>query len=41
MRLGATGNGVIAIDGERPLPLEELKRRSEDWLPSFIAGTAA
>jgi phosphoribosylformylglycinamidine synthase subunit PurL len=41
MRLGATGDGVIAIDGEQPLSVEELKRRSEAWLPSFIAGTAA
>jgi phosphoribosylformylglycinamidine synthase len=40
-RLGATGDGVIAIDGERPLSVEELKRRSEAWLPAFIAGTAA
>jgi phosphoribosylformylglycinamidine synthase subunit PurL len=40
MRLGATGDGVIAIDGERPLSVEELKRRSEAWLPSFVAGTA-
>jgi phosphoribosylformylglycinamidine synthase II len=41
MRLGATGDGVIAIDGERPLSIEELKRHSEAWLPNFIAGTAA
>jgi len=41
MRLGATGDGVIAIDGERPLSVEELKRRSEAWLPGFVAGTAA
>jgi phosphoribosylformylglycinamidine synthase subunit PurL len=41
MRLGATGDGVIAIDGERPLSVEELKRRFEAWLPNFVAGTAA
>ena len=38
LRLGATGGAVLAIDGERPLPVEELKRRFEAWLPAYMAG---
>jgi phosphoribosylformylglycinamidine synthase subunit PurL len=40
MRLGATGGRVLALDGERPLPVEELKQRSESWLPAYMAGAA-
>jgi phosphoribosylformylglycinamidine synthase subunit PurL len=39
-RLGATGGRVLAIAGERPLPIEDLKRRFEAWLPNYIAGAA-
>jgi phosphoribosylformylglycinamidine synthase len=38
-RLGATGGSVLAIDGERPLPVDELKRRFEAWLPAYMAGS--
>ncbi|MGB6550357.1 MAG: phosphoribosylformylglycinamidine synthase subunit PurL [Xanthobacteraceae bacterium] len=38
MRLGATGGAVLAIDGERPLPVDELKRRFEAWFPAYMAG---
>ena len=38
MRLGATGGSVLAIAGERPLPVSELKHRSEAWLPNYMAG---
>jgi phosphoribosylformylglycinamidine synthase len=37
-RLGATGGAVLAVDGERPLPVEEIKRRFEAWLPAYMAG---
>jgi len=36
-RLGATGGRVVALDGERPLPIEELRGRFEGWLPAFMA----
>jgi phosphoribosylformylglycinamidine synthase len=39
-RLGATGGAVLALDGERPLPVEELKTRFEAWLPAYMAGAA-
>ena len=38
LRLGATGGAVLAIDGERPLRVDELKRRFEAWLPAYMAG---
>jgi phosphoribosylformylglycinamidine synthase subunit PurL len=37
-RLGATDGMFVAIDGERPLPLDDLKRRFEAWLPAYVAG---
>jgi phosphoribosylformylglycinamidine synthase II len=37
-RLGATGGSVLAIAGERPLPVDDLKRRFESWLPAYMAG---
>jgi phosphoribosylformylglycinamidine synthase II len=40
-RLGATGGRVLAIDGERPMPVEDLKRRSEAWLPAYMASATA
>jgi phosphoribosylformylglycinamidine synthase len=36
--LGATGGTVLAIAGERPLLVDDLKRRSEAWLPAYMAG---
>ena len=41
IRLGATGGAVLAVDGERPLPVDELKRRFEAWLPAYMAGSPA
>jgi phosphoribosylformylglycinamidine synthase II len=38
-RLGATGGRVLAIAGERPVPIDELKARFENWLPAYMAGT--
>jgi phosphoribosylformylglycinamidine synthase II len=37
-RLGTTGGRVLAIAGERPLPVDEIKRRFEGWLPAYMAG---
>jgi phosphoribosylformylglycinamidine synthase subunit PurL len=39
--LGATGGTVLALDGERPLRVDEIKRRFEAWLPAYMAGAAA
>jgi phosphoribosylformylglycinamidine synthase subunit PurL len=36
--LGATGGTLVAIAGERPLRVDDLKRRSETWLPAYMAG---
>src|SRR5581483_2568699 len=37
-RLGATGGKVLTIEGERSLPVAELKRDFEAWLPAYMAG---
>ena len=37
LRLGATGGTVLALADARPLPVEELKRRFEAWLPQYMA----
>ncbi|MFZ0777219.1 MAG: phosphoribosylformylglycinamidine synthase subunit PurL, partial [Xanthobacteraceae bacterium] len=37
-RLGATGGAALAVDGERPLRVDELKRCFEAWLPAYMAG---
>jgi phosphoribosylformylglycinamidine synthase len=39
-RLGATGGKVLAVPGQRPLPVGELKARFETWLPSYMAAPA-
>ncbi len=38
--LGATGGPLIAIAGERPLRVDDLKRRFEAWLPAYMAGAS-
>ena len=40
-RLGATGGRVLALAGERPLPVDDLARRFEAWLPAYMAGSPA
>ncbi|WP_244500913.1 AIR synthase-related protein, partial [Methyloceanibacter marginalis] len=35
--LGTVGGDVIALPGERPLPLTTLRAAHEDWLPRFMA----
>ncbi len=37
-RLGATGGTLLAIAGERPLRVDDLKRRFEAWMPAYMAG---
>jgi phosphoribosylformylglycinamidine synthase subunit PurL len=39
MRLGATGGRVLAFGDERPLPIADLLRRFEQWLPAYMAGS--
>ncbi|MGN6748883.1 MAG: phosphoribosylformylglycinamidine synthase subunit PurL [Xanthobacteraceae bacterium] len=38
--LGATGGTLLAVSGERPLRVDDLKRRFEAWLPAYMAGLA-
>jgi phosphoribosylformylglycinamidine synthase II len=37
-RIGATGGSVLALAGERPLRVDDLRARFEDWLPAYMAG---
>jgi phosphoribosylformylglycinamidine synthase len=39
-RLGATGGAILALAEERPLPVGDLKRRFEGWLPAYMSGAA-
>ncbi len=39
-RLGATGGKVLAVAGERPLVVGELRARFESWLPNYMAAPA-
>ncbi len=39
MRLGATGGRVLAFGDERPLPIGDLLKRFEEWLPAYMAGS--
>jgi len=36
--LGATGGTLLAVAAERPLRVDDLKRRFEAWLPAYMAG---
>jgi phosphoribosylformylglycinamidine synthase len=38
--LGATGGTVLALAGQRPLLVDDLKRRFEAWLPAYMSGGA-
>jgi phosphoribosylformylglycinamidine synthase len=39
-RLGATGGAFLAFEGAQPMPIGDLKRRFEGWLPAYMAGLA-
>jgi phosphoribosylformylglycinamidine synthase II len=40
-RLGATGGRALAIAGERPIAVAQLKESFESWLPAYMAGQTA
>jgi hypothetical protein len=40
MRLGATGGAVLAIAGERPLRIDDLKRRFEAWFSNYMTAAS-
>ena len=40
-RLGATGGRILALGEERPLPVDDLRKRFEHWLPAYMAGAGA
>jgi phosphoribosylformylglycinamidine synthase len=40
-RLGMTHGDAIVLPGERPVLLDELRKRHEGWLPAYMAGSAA
>jgi phosphoribosylformylglycinamidine synthase II len=39
-RLGATGGVFLTVDGAQPMPVGDLKKRFESWLPAHMAGSA-
>jgi phosphoribosylformylglycinamidine synthase len=40
LRLGATGGSVLMLAGQRLLPVEDLRKRFENWLPAYMAASA-
>ncbi len=36
--LGATGGAFLMLESAQPIPIDDLKRRSESWLAGFMAG---
>ena len=39
-RLGATGGAYLTLEGMQPMPIADLRKRFEGWLPAFMAGLA-
>ena len=39
LRLGATGGRILAFGDERPVPITDLLKRFEEWLPAYMAGS--
>jgi len=37
-RIGVTGGEALVLEGERPLPVADLRQQSEHWLPAYMAG---
>ena len=37
-RLGATGGAFLTPAGAQPMPIDDLKRRFESWLPAYMTG---
>jgi phosphoribosylformylglycinamidine synthase len=40
-RIGTTGGDALALAGERAISVADLSRRSEAWLPDYMAGAPA
>ena len=40
VRIGTTGGDAIAIAGEKPVPVDALRKGFESWLPDYMAGRA-
>jgi phosphoribosylformylglycinamidine synthase len=38
--LGRTGGAALALAGETPVAVSEMKSAHETWLPSYMAGKA-
>jgi phosphoribosylformylglycinamidine synthase II len=38
-RLGATGGAFLTLDGVQPMPIGDLKKRFEGWLPTYMTGS--
>jgi phosphoribosylformylglycinamidine synthase len=41
MRIGVTGGVALAVAGEMPVPVADLRRLHEGWLPAFMSGDVA
>jgi phosphoribosylformylglycinamidine synthase II len=39
-RLGATGGAFLTVEGAQPMPIGDLKKRFESWLPGYMTGPA-
>jgi phosphoribosylformylglycinamidine synthase subunit PurL len=39
-RLGATGGAFLTLEGAQPMPIVEIKKRFESWLPAYMTGPA-
>jgi phosphoribosylformylglycinamidine synthase len=40
-RIGVTGGAALAVAGEMPVPVADLRRLHEGWLPAFMSGEVA
>jgi phosphoribosylformylglycinamidine synthase len=40
-RIGVTGGVVFAVAGETPVPVADLRKLHEGWLPAFMSGDVA
>jgi phosphoribosylformylglycinamidine synthase len=41
MRIGVTGGTALAVTGEMPVPVADLRKLHEGWLPAFMSGEVA
>jgi phosphoribosylformylglycinamidine synthase len=40
-QIGTVGGDVVAITGERAVPVAKLRDQFENWLPTYMAGEVA